>query len=101
MNKIEPKIANSNLSDFLIFFIVGALQLGILLALPSYCVYLFTGSAITAYAFAIALYFVFLLFCALSITFCENGIKLNRWFGSQKNIPWSDIEDNQKLHQKK
>ncbi|GAA6140175.1 hypothetical protein NBRC116583_39230 [Arenicella sp. 4NH20-0111] len=92
MNNIKPKMAVSNINDFFIFIAIGVIQVAILFLLPSYGIYLLTKSAIAAFAVGIVLYSVFMSFCALSITLSENGIKLNRKFGSPKNISWSNVQ---------
>ncbi|GAB1259288.1 hypothetical protein NBRC116494_37910 [Aurantivibrio plasticivorans] len=100
MNKIEPKMALSNINDFFIFIVVGTLLVGILFVFPSYVIYLLSGSTTAAYCTGIFLYLAFMSFCALSITLSDAGIKLNRRLGGPKNIQWADIQSFQEVSPK-
>jgi hypothetical protein len=88
--KIKPRFLPRDLLDILIGLPVGALQVGVLLILPSVLAALLLNPLVGVLTYPV-IYTVWLLFSVRSITVDVNGIAFHRVFGSPKHLRREEI----------
>ena len=91
MQKINPKFSCDNLQDASITVLIAIIQISILFVLPSFLIYVLTGSESIAWLAFLSIYILFLSYSVFSISVGEEGIRFNRLFGTPKSLSWSEI----------